>query len=196
MSRNRRRIVVASLGLLAIAVAAVVFYRPFPPDKTPEGAYARIAKAIAERHPRDVFAYLEQDAQDAAFTIHEMRKASYEAIEKNYPKGAERDGLLAAYGPDARADGPEELLLLDARHAFIARLRQDLSGIANVEARGDRATITTARGTRYTFRRRPNGVWGLTLFTAEMLAESERASRDLASVRTAAADYALAAPPH
>jgi hypothetical protein len=35
-------------------------------------------------------------------------------------------------------------------------------------------------------------VWGLTRFTAEMLDESERAARDLASVRAAADDYARA----
>lgn len=180
------------LSVIALALAvgvALAFYRPFPPDNTPEGAYARIAKAIAEQHPRDVFAYLEQDAQDAAFTIHEMRKASCAAIEKSYPRGAERDALLAAYRDDARADGPDELVLLAARHGFFARLRRDLSGVARVETEGERATVTTARGTRYSFRRRPNGIWGLTLFTAEMLADSERATRDYTSVRAAANDY-------
>lgn len=180
------------LALGAVVAVAFAFHRPFPSDTTPDGAYARIAKAIAEQHPRDAFAYLEQDAQDAAFTIHEMRKASCEAIEASYPKGAERDALLAQYGPDAKADGPDEFLLLDVRHGFLARLRKDLSGIATTETEGERATVTTSRGTRYSFRRRPNGVWGLTLFTAEMLSDSERATRDLASIRAAAADYARA----
>ena len=180
------------LALCAVGVAAIAFHRPFPSDKTPDGAYARIAKAIAEEHPRDVFAYLEQDAQDAAFTIHDMRKASCEAIEASYPKGAERDALLAQWGPEAKADGVDVFLFIDRRRGFLARLRKDLSGIAATETQGDRATVTTARGTRYSFRRRPNGMWGLTLFTGEMLSESERASRDLASVRAAAADYARA----
>lgn len=193
---KRRRVVIGVvLTVMAVAVLALAFHKPFPPDKTPEGAYARIAKALAEQRPRDVFPYLEQDAGDAAFSIRDMRKAACEAIEKSYPPGAERDALLAAYRPDAQTKDPEdELLLEDARHGFFARLRKDLSGIKSVETRGDRATITTARGTRYSFRRRPNGVWGLTLFTAEMLADSERASRDLASVRAAAADYDRAAP--
>lgn len=178
---------------IVIGVVALVFYKPFPPDKTPEGSYARIAKAIAEGRTRDVFPYLEQDAQDAAFTIRDMRKAACDLIAQSYPAGTERDALLASYRPEADApDGPDVFLLLDKKAGFIARLRKDLSGIAKVESQGERATITTAKGTRYTFRRRPNGVWGLTRFTAEMLDASERASRDLASVRAAADDYARA----
>lgn len=47
-----------------------------------------------------------------------------------------------------------------------------------------------SRGTRYPFRRRPNGIWGLTLFTAELTTEAERAARDHDVVERAAADYA------
>ncbi len=183
---------VIAIVVIALAASVAAFYRPFPAGDTPDGAYARIAKSIAEEHPRDVFAYLEQDAQDAAFSIHDMRKNACDAIEKNYPAGAERDALLATYKPDANVDGPDEFLLLAARHGFLARLKKDLSGVMKVETAGERATVTTARGTRYSFRKRPNGVWGLTLFTAEMLADSERAARDLASVRAAADDYARA----
>ncbi|MFS8065583.1 MAG: hypothetical protein ACMG6S_04345 [Byssovorax sp.] len=53
-----------------------------------------------------------------------------------------------------------------------------------------RVTIETARGTRYSFRRRDNGIWGLSLFTADLVAESERAARDAEVVEQAAADYA------
>jgi len=186
-------VVGALVAAVVVTALALHFHQPFPPDGTPEGAYARVAKAIAEQRERDVFPYLEQDAQDAAFSIRDMRRAACDAIDKSYPAGAERDALLAEYGPDATTkDGPDEFLLLASRHHFLARLRADLSGIANVERSGERATITTAHGTRYSFRRRPNGMWGLTLFTAEMLADSERAARDLAGVKAAAADYARA----
>jgi len=192
---NKRALLGVVIAAIVIGVVVLVFYKPFPPDKTPEGSYARIAKAIAEERSRDVFPYLEQDAQDAAFTIRDMRKAACDRIAQSYPAGAERDALLASYRPEADApDGPDVFTLLDKKHGFVARLRKDLSGIAKTETQGERATVTTAKGTRYTFRRRPNGVWGLTRFTAEMLDESERASRDLASVRAAADDYARARP--
>lgn len=62
----------------------------------------------------------------------------------------------------------------------------------SVEIEGARATVVTARGTRYPFRRRDNGIWGLTIFTAELMDEAKRASRDLDVVEAAAADYARA----
>lgn len=174
----------------------LLFYKPFPSNHTPEGAYTRIAKAIAENHPRDVFPYLEQDAQDAAFSIRDMRKAAYDAVDHAYPRGAEKETLLAAYRPDANApDGVDVFMLLDAHYGFLGRLRKDLSGVASVETIAERATVVTAHGTRYSFHRRPNGMWGLTLFSAELLAESERAARDLASVRAAADDYARVKAP-
>jgi hypothetical protein len=49
--------------------------------------------------------------------------------------------------------------------------------------------VVTARATRYPFRRRDNGIWGLTIFTAELEAEAERATRDLDMVDRAARDY-------
>ena len=183
---------IAAFGALVIVAVAigVLFHQPFPPDHTPEGAYARIAKAVSEQRPGDIFPYLEQDAQDAAFSIRDMRRATCEAIEHGYPQGVERESLLAEYRPQAdAASAIDELLVLDQQHHFLARVRKDLSGVAHVEVSGERATVVTAHGTRYSFRRRPNGVWGLTMFSAEMLADSERAARDLASVRAAAADY-------
>jgi hypothetical protein len=190
---NKRALFGVLIAAIVIGVVALVFYKPFPPDKTPEGSYARIAKAIAEGRSRDVFPYLEQDAQDAAFSIHDMRKGACDFITQSYPQGTERDALLASYRPEADAlDGPDVFMLLDKKDAFIARLRKDLSGIATIETQGERATLTTVKGTRYTFRRRPNGVWGLTRFTAEMLDASQRAARDLASVRAAAEDYSRA----
>jgi hypothetical protein len=58
-----------------------------------------------------------------------------------------------------------------------------------VEIAGERATVETARGTRYAFRRRENGIWGLTTFTAELVADAEKAARDYEMVTRAARDY-------
>jgi hypothetical protein len=77
----------------------------------------------------------------------------------------------------------------------VAQLRRDLSGVAKVDLEGERASVVTVRGTRYAFRKRDNGMWGLTLFTAQLLAEADRASRDLAVVTAAAEDYDRAPRP-
>ncbi|MGC4070475.1 MAG: hypothetical protein QM784_38585 [Polyangiaceae bacterium] len=70
-----------------------------------------------------------------------------------------------------------------------------MSGIAKVETSGERATVVTVRGTRYAFRKRENGIWGLTLFTAALAAEAERASRDLKMIEQNAQDYRRAMAP-
>jgi hypothetical protein len=188
-----RRPLLWLIGVVALLLAGGAFAiarRPFPPDTTPEGAYARIALSIAERRPRDAFAYLETEAQWAAFTIRDARKKACDLVRASYP-AEEREKLLAEWSAEADApDGPDEFALLAARRGWIARLERDLSGVAHVEVQGERATVVTARGTRYPFRRRDNGIWGLTIFTAELQAEAEKASRDLEVVERAARDYA------
>lgn len=185
------------LAFCAIALSSGVAYYcsvvRYPSDRTPEGAYARIAKAVNLGRPRDFFAYLETDAQHAAFTIRDYRKTARDRILATYPE-PDRTRLGNQYAEEAEAkDGPDLFALYAERRGFMGRLRRDLSGIVAVEIHGERATVVTARGTRYAFRRRPeNGIWGLTLFTAELVAEAEKAARDLAIVQAAAADYARA----
>jgi hypothetical protein len=186
----------ALIALLSIAVAAAFLvavsrslYAPFPSDHTPEGAYLRIARSLAADDVPAIFAYLETDAQWASFTIRDLRKKTLSRVEASYPE-AERAPLEAAYRAEADAkDGPDLFAEIARRRGWTGRLRRDLSGIASVQIEGERATVVTARGTRYALRRRENGIWGLTLFTAELMAESERAARDLSVVETAADDY-------
>ncbi len=186
--------IVTLLALVMWAGSVAIARRPFPADTTPEGAYARIALAIAERRPRDAFAYLETEAQWASFTVRDLRKKALDRVRASYPP-AEQGKLVEAWHEEADApDGPDVFALFAIRRGWTARLERDMSGVAHVEVQGERATVVTARGTRYPFRRRDNGIWGLTLFTAELDAEAERAARDLEVVERAAADYARIAP--
>jgi hypothetical protein len=189
----RKRVGLALLALAIVAVVATAWSRlarrPFPADTTPEGAYLRIGLAVTEDHPRDAFAYLETEAQWASFTIKDLRARACARIRAAYPE-RERDALLAAYAREAEApDGSDVFAMIAREKGWIARLRKDTSGVHEVLVQGERATVVTARGTRYPFRLRENGIWGLTIFTAELVAESERAARDLAVVEKTAADY-------
>jgi hypothetical protein len=184
------------LGVFAavLALGAFLVFRAlspaFPSDQTPAGAYVRIAKAVADGEPNGIFPYLETDAQWASFTIRDARKKALEQVRASYPPD-ERRTYEQAYAAVADApDGPDAFAVLAAQRGWGARLRKDLSGVARVEVDGPRASVVTARGTRYPFRVRENGIWGLTIFTAELVAESEKASRDLAVVTAAAEDYA------
>jgi hypothetical protein len=149
----------------------------------------RIAQSVMDERPRDAFPYLETEAQWACFTIKHMRADALERVRASYPE-PERSELSRAYEPDAlAADGPDVFAHEAKARGWIARLRRDLSGVVRVDVEGERASVVTARGTRYPFRRRDNGIWGLTIFTADLEAEARRASRDLAVVTAAADDY-------
>lgn len=191
----RKRIFLA-LGLaIAIAILAFAIYRPYPSDHTPEGAYMRIARAVTEDRMEDTFAYLEEDARWASYTIRDDRKKAYDRIAAAYPE-PERSKMLAEYKVDAEAaDGSNIFSRMAHERGFVTRLRKDLSGVASTEINGERATVVTTRGTRYSFRKRENGIWGLTMFTAEMVVEKDKAARDLAVVEAAADDYARAKKP-
>jgi hypothetical protein len=166
---------------------------PFPPEDTPEGAYARISIALAEGRLRDVFPYLEDEAQWAAHTIQKERARALAKVRSTYPKD-ELDRLEAEYGTDARADdGVDVFVRIGKARGWFTRLRRDLSGVLRVERDGDRATLVTARGTRYPMRRRTVGIYGLTLFTADLADGAEKATRDRARIEESAKDFA--APP-
>jgi hypothetical protein len=188
---SRRALVAGVLSALVLGGSWAAWQRAaqFPPDTSPEGAYLRIAVNITEGKVRDCFAYLEDQAQHAAYSIRDYRKRASDRIAASYPE-PERARLLDAYRAHATApDGADVWLEMAQRRGWVGRLRRDLSGVARVEQSGERATIETARGTRYGFRKRENGIWGLTIFTADLLAEAERAARDAEVVEKAAADY-------
>lgn len=189
-----RAVLLALLGLsAAIALGFLWQWLSYPTDRTPEGAYLRIVKAINRDRAEEFFAYLETPAQHACFTIGEYRRKARERALETYPE-PERSRVAARHAEVARAaTGAEVFSVLAEQRGLSDRLRKDVSGIARVEIEGERATIETARGTRYSFRRRDNGIWGLTLFTPALLAEAEKAARDFAIIDQAANDYARAA---
>ena len=180
--------IVAAVVLVPMLVIGMV-HRPFPSDQTPKGAYMRVAQAVGQDDPRAFFAYLETEAQWACFTVRDMRAKASTRIADSYPEPQRRE-MLAQYKSAAEAaDGSDVFATLYRERGWARRLRKDLSGVAQVETEGERASVVTAQGTRWPFRRRDNGIWGLTIFTAELLAEAEKATRDLAVVAAAADDY-------
>lgn len=177
--------------------AALCWLLLLPSDKTPEGAYLRIAGEIGRGDYVTPFHYLEERAQHACYSIANYRSKSSALIATHY-KEPERSTWLARYQTYAEATaggadpGAAVWLAIAEKQGFLAELKKDLSGIAKVEHRSDdanaaeamtHATITTMKGTRYAFRRRDNGMWGLTLFTAFLDAEAKRASRDYEQIK-------------
>jgi hypothetical protein len=185
----RRRVFLWGVPVLAAVGIGALLHRPFPSDRTPEGAYLRIARSLSRDDLKMVFPYLETEAQWACYTIRDARKEALELVTRSYPD-AEKKQAIETFREEASApDGADVFALLARRRGWEGRLRKDMSGVARVEVEGERASVVTARGTRYPFRKRENGIWGLTIFTAELLAHKDRAARDLIVVKQAAADY-------
>ena len=187
---SRRALLLLSLGVPFFSACRKP--TPFPNEDTPEGAYARIAIAIAEGRLRDVFPYLEDEAQWAAHTIQKERKRALDKARATYPKD-ELQKLEAEMAVDAAAaDGADVFVRIAKSKGWFTRLRRDLSGVQRVERDGDRATVVTARGTRYPMKKRTVGLYGLTMFTAELADGAEKATRDRARIEEASKDFAHA----
>ncbi len=184
----RRRLAIFAAATVLLSGPLYMLLRP-PPDTTPEGAYMRIASAISGGDSRDAFAYLEEEAQHAAFSIGDYAKKVTAAIRKGYPASEQARALEPYLAFEKHSDGPDVWAKLATDRGWLTRLRRDLSGVVKVEFAGDRASLTTARGTRYPFRRRPNGIWGMTLFTAELSEEAKRLARHAAAIEAHANDF-------
>ena len=192
---SARRILGLAIAAVALALLLAFAWARlfFPSDRTPQGAYLRVVIAVNRGRAEDFFAYTETRAQHACYTIRDYRKKTRERVLASFPE-PERGRLAADYAEEAAAaDGADVLAIYARRNGWMNRLRRDMSGIAKVEIQGERATVETVHGTRYPFRRRDNGIWGLTLFTATLGAEAEKAARDLDLIDKAAADYERAA---
>lgn len=194
---KRRRVLLAGLAVSALGLPLAWFgyaWSRYPSDRTPEGAYFRVMAAVNEGRPEKFFAYIETEAQHACFTLRNYRRQARARVLAAYPE-PERSEFAGRYQEIASAeDGSDVFAIFARRLGWVDRLRKDLSGIAKVEIISERATIETARGTRYPFRRRDNGIWGLTLFTALLVAEAEKAARDLELIEQAAKDYERVSP--
>jgi hypothetical protein len=187
---SERRVLAIAGAVLLIAVAAFGYsWITYPSDRTPTGAYLRVMSAVNRGKPEAFFAYVETEAQHASYTIRDYRKKARARLLAAYPE-PERSRLASHYEAEASApDGADVFALYARRNGWLERLRRDMSGVAKVEIDGDRATVETVERTRYPFRRRENGIWGLTLFTATLAAEAERAARDYSLIDKAAKDY-------
>lgn len=186
--RRVRQLIMGAAVALVAWIAWV--HLTYPSDRTPEGAYLRVMSAVNRGRAEAFFPYIETRAQHACYTIRDYRKKARGLVLADYPE-PERSRLAELYREEAAApDGSDVFALYARRRGWMDRLRKDLSGIARVERRGERATVETVRGTRYPLRIRPeNGIWGLSLFTADLVSEAERAARDFRLIERASADY-------
>lgn len=183
----KRRYLLALLALPPLGVAGA--WLSYPSVRTPKGAYSRLTNGVNRGRAEDVFPCLELAAQHAAFTIHKYHSAALKRIDEAYPMDNRDNERRRFVEVASLKPGPGVFEWYARRLEWFEQLRKDMSGVARVEVSGERATIETVRGTRYAFRQSEDGTWGLTLFTARLVADAEKAARDYSLVDAAALDY-------
>ena len=159
---------------------AWVFFRPRPVNNEPRG----------ERYGTATIADSGRLQAHRPSTQHDLSDARREKVSAAGAARRACSRLAGEYKAEAEAADGSDIFAIQARkRGWLTRLRRDMSGVKTVEIKGERATVETVRGTRYPFRRRENGIWGLTLFTATLVSEAEKAARDYRMVEKAADDY-------
>jgi hypothetical protein len=179
------------LGLTALVLGGSIAWSTYryPSDQTPEGAYLRIAQAVNRDRPEDFFAYTDEEAQHACYSLLDYRKRAKSRVQSAYPP-EKRAEALRTFADVAELERPEQVLAYYARReGWLSQLRRDLSAVAKVEAEGPRATVVTVVGTRYALRRRPGGIYGLSAFTPFLREEAEHAARDFVIIDKNASEY-------
>jgi hypothetical protein len=183
---------IARLALAVLAAAALfaaVYVRRYPADTTPEGAYLRLAKHLELGQPELAFSYLEVDARDASYVMARARTDALAQVHSSFP-AEEARAFAESYAALATGDdGPKAFARYAEPRGWLRRLAKDVSPIDHVESDGERATVVTRKGTRYPFHRDRDGRYGLTSFTAELVAQAKQATRDREVVARSAADY-------
>ncbi len=125
-------------ALLAAAWMSWV-HASYPSDREPRGAYVRIVESVTRNRPEDFFAYLEDAAQHACFTIRDYRKAALGRVRASFPgerAARVRAALRSDRGCSRRSRG---IGLLCAKAKAGSQARSRLARAAAVEIQGERA---------------------------------------------------------
>jgi len=181
--------------LLTLPMLAACWHRG---SKTPDGAKARLAAAVAARDPAQLWDALDLDTQWSWMTVQRAGRESYDITLSNFPEGQERDRMIRRFEPAATSENAAALFA----KSLAAEVWPALA--AQMAAAGDRAPVANAAGTeaeivwpagRLLFRRtsRPGFGWGFAGLAGEAEALKRAASADLEALRTNAADYERAA---
>lgn len=160
-----------------------------PDPRTLEGATAYAAQAIEEDDRTRLFKVIDARARHAMISIVTDRQRARAVIERSYP-AEERAPAIAALGDAATVPDAAALFARRCDAACIAEIRDSLG--APVEQRVE-GRVTIVRTTRERelrwYRKTDSDWWGLEWRTEALVAERDRANRDLAAIEENASTY-------
>jgi hypothetical protein len=187
LSHATTRFVVSALSVLCSVTSSGCGGDPDP--RTLEGATAYATLAVQEADGQRLFRVIDARARHAMISIVNDRRRQRELIERSYPE-AERAPAIAALGDAGAARDAPDLFARRCDARCMGELRDTLGAPVSTRREGE---ITVAHTTRDAdvmwYRKRDGDWWGLVWRTDALIAERDRANRDLTAIAENSATY-------
>lgn len=179
------------MGLVVVAAAVVGCHKA----KTPEEAFARLARAVAENDAGAFFDALDKRSRWAWMTVQKSHREAYDIILSNYPEGRERERELRRFERGATLGSARALFAEEVGRAALEKFPKPMPAFVrvNMESDGQNAFAVLASHLSLPFRRGPDGAWGYSGLADDAEERQKRALGDVELVRVNAADYERAA---
>ena len=149
-----------------------------------EAAMADIAAGEGEQ----LYLHIDERARHALGGIIVARHKAKQLIEDDYP-ASERASALAALGDGAIAKNAATLFAMRCKQKCMKEMERNLGAPIEQKVDGSDVLIRTARGTSATLHLGGDTWYGLVWHTDELMAERDRAARELEQIAENAALY-------
>jgi len=191
MATMRRQPVNYSLGWLRasslLCIAATVACGE-PDPRSIRGAIEAAMADIEDGDGEALYRHLDERARHALGGIIVARHKAKEVIERDYPP-ADRSAALAALGDGALAGNAASLFARRCPRACMHEIERQLGAPSEEKKVGQDVVVRTAQGATVTLHLGGDTWYGFVWHTEELMAERDRASRELVQIEENASLY-------
>lgn len=160
-----------------------------PDPRTIEGVTAYAMQALEHGDAARLFRVVDARSRHAMISIVADRHAARDAIRARYP-ASEQASALALLGDAAEARDAADLFARRCLEPCLGAFQDALGAPTETHPDGDELVVRTTRDAEVRlYRKRESDWWGLVWRTRELVAERDRANRDLAVILENAATY-------
>lgn len=154
----------------------------FDPDpRSARGAIDGAAQAIEAQDGEALYRLIDERGRHALGGIVKARKQARERIEADYPR-AEQASAIAALGDGATAENAAQLFAARCEAACMAKIGNLLAAPAREEKTAEGVTVHTVRETEIPMYVGKDTWYGIRWNTEALMAERDRASRELRQI--------------
>ena len=191
MTIGQRRLVEYSLGRLratSLLCLAALGGCGDPDPRNIRGAIEAAMADIAADEGEQLYLHIDERARHALGGIVVARHKAKKVIESSYPP-SERAAALSALGDGAIARNAAALFAMRCPRACMKEMERNLGAPAEQKFEGNDVIVRTVRGTTTELHLGSDTWYGVVWHTAELMAERDRAARELTQIEENAALY-------